>query len=269
MPTPEKVSQVEDIKARLSRCTIAIATGYQGMSASNMTDLRARLREQGIEYRVIKNTLALRAAEELGRDGVDSVLLGPTALAFGYGDASETAKGLNTYITTSRLPLVIHGAVMDGHVLTGEQVVNLATLPPRNELLSRLLGQMQAPITGLVTVLSAPLRELVTVLQRASELGERAPAATADTVEAAAAAEEPAAAVTVEAASEEPAADTGEAAAEEPATAEAVEAEATAEEPTPEATEATDEEPAAEAEDTTEEQPEAEAADASESDSPA
>ena len=215
MPTPKKESQVEDIKSRLSRSSIAIATGYQGMSASNMTDLRARLREQGIEYRVIKNTLALRAASELGNEGVDRVLLGPTAIAFGYGDATEAAKGLNGYIVTSRLPLVIHGAVMDGQVLSGDQVVILATLPPRDELLARLLGQMQAPITGLATVLSAPLRGLVTVLQRVSEQGDDGATA------AAVADDQPVAEAAETTAEEEPAAETGENAAEESASEEA------------------------------------------------
>ena len=211
MPTPKKESQVEDIKSRLSRSSIAIATGYQGMSASNMTDLRARLREQGIEYRVIKNTLALRAASELGNEGVDRVLLGPTAIAFGYGDATEAAKGLNGYIVTSRLPLVIHGAVMDGQVLSGDQVVILATLPPRDELLARLLGQMQAPITGLATVLSAPLRGLVTVLQRVSEQGDDGATA------AAVADDQPVAEAAETTAEEEPAEETGENAEEESA----------------------------------------------------
>ena len=215
MPTPKKESQVEDIKSRLSRSSIAIATGYQGMSASNMTDLRARLREQGIEYRVIKNTLALRAASELGNEGVDRVLLGPTAIAFGYGEATDTAKGLNTYIITSRLPLVIHGAVMDGQVLSGDQVVSLATLPPRDELLARLLGQMQAPITGLATVLSAPLRGLVTVLQRVSEQGGGG--ATAEAV----ADEQPVAEAAETTAEEEPAEETGKNAEEESASEEA------------------------------------------------
>ena len=139
------------------------------MSAANMADLRARLREQGIEYKVIKNTLTLRAASELGNEGVGEVLRGPTALAFGYGDVVAVAKGINGYITTTRMPLVIHGAVMDGEILTAGQVMTLASLPPRDELLSRLLGQMQAPITGLVTVLSAPIRGLVTVLQRVAD----------------------------------------------------------------------------------------------------
>ena len=101
MPTPEKENQVEEIRSRLSRCTIAIATGYQGVTASGMTDLRARLREQGIEYRVIKNTLTIRAANALGKEGVGNVLIGPTALAFGYGDATAAAKG---FTRTLRLP---------------------------------------------------------------------------------------------------------------------------------------------------------------------
>ena len=169
MPTPKKESQVEEIKGKLDRCTIAVATGYQGMSASAMTDLRARLREQGIEYRVIKNTLTLRAATELGKEGVSEVLRGPTALAFGYGDVVAVAKGINGYITATRMPLIIHGAVMDGSILTAGQVINMASLPPRDELIARLIGQMQSPITGLVNVLSAPMRGLALVLQRRVE----------------------------------------------------------------------------------------------------
>ena len=169
MPTPKKQSQIEEIKDKLSRSTIAVATGYQGLSASSMTNLRARLREQGIEYTVIKNTLTLRAALELGNEGMGEVLNGPTALAFGYGDAATVAKGISGYIASVRLPLVIHGAVMDGTVLTAAQVTSLAQLPTRDELLSKLLGQLQAPISGLVNVLSAPLRGLAIVLQRRVE----------------------------------------------------------------------------------------------------
>jgi large subunit ribosomal protein L10 len=169
MPTLKKQTQIEEIRDRLGRCTIAVATGFVGMSGSNMTDLRERLREHGIEYRVIKNTLTLRAALELGNESVGDVLRGPTALAFGYGDVVAVAKGINDYITTSRMPLVIHGAVMDGSILTAAQVINLAQLPPRDELVSLLLRQIQAPITGLVNVLSAPLRGLAVVLQRRVE----------------------------------------------------------------------------------------------------
>jgi large subunit ribosomal protein L10 len=169
MPTLKKESQVEEIKGKLDKCTIAVATGYEGMSASDMTTLRTQLRVDGIEYRVIKNTLALRAANELGKEGMSDVFKGQTALAFGYGDVVAVAKGINGYITTSRSRLVINGAVMGDDILTADQVIALAALPPKDELIARLLGRMQAPITGLVNVLSAPLRGLVTVLQRASE----------------------------------------------------------------------------------------------------
>ena len=179
MPTAKKEAQVEEIKDKLSRCTIAIATGYQGLSGSDMTDLRRRLREQGIEYRVVKNTLTLLAAQQLGKEGIGDVMQGPTGLAFGYGDEAAVAKGLNTYITSTRSPLVINGAVMGRGVISGDQVRNLATLPPREELLARLLGQMQAPVTGLVYLLSAPLRGLVTVLQRAAESGSGSQGGTA------------------------------------------------------------------------------------------
>jgi large subunit ribosomal protein L10 len=169
MPTPNKENQIEEIKDRLNRCTIAVATGYQGMSAVDMTGLREKLRELGVEYRVIKNTLTLRAASALGREGMDSILQGPSALAFGYGDVVAVAKRIDEYITTTRRPLVIQGAMMDGNILTAAQVINLASLPPKDQMLAILLGQLQAPITGLVYVLSAPLTSLVTVLQRAAD----------------------------------------------------------------------------------------------------
>ena len=169
MPTPKKQMQVDEIKDILGGCTIAVATGYQGMSAAAMTGLRARLREQGISYRVIKNTLTLRAASELGNEGIADILRGPTALAFGYGDVTEVAKGINGYIISNRVPIVINGGVMDGGIITAGQVTSLAMLPPRDELVSLLLGRMQAPITGLVNVLTGPLRALAIVLQRRVE----------------------------------------------------------------------------------------------------
>ncbi len=228
MPTPRKEAQVEEIKDKLSRCTIAITTGYQGLSASDMTELRKRLREQGIEYKVVKNTLTLRAAQELGKEGIGDVMQGPTGLVFGYGDEVAVARGLNTFITSTRSPLVINGALMDSRIITGDQVRSLATLPPREELLSRLLGQMQAPVTGLVTVLSAPLRGLVTVLQRAAESGGAAVAdAPAEVVE-----EPPASEEAVEAEDGAPVEAEAEVAEESAPTAEAEEVAEEAEPPT-------------------------------------
>ena len=169
MPTPEKEKQIEEIKHKLESCTIAIATGYTGMSASDMNNLRSEMRGKNIEYVVVKNTLTLRAASEIGKNRIDELLDGPTGLAFGYDDIAVVAKGLNNYINTTRLPLVIHGAMIDNDILESNQVIQLASLPPKDELIAKLLGQMQSPITGLVYVLSAPYKNLAVVLQRRLE----------------------------------------------------------------------------------------------------
>jgi len=169
MPTPEKEKQVEEIKNRLENCTIAIATGYTGMSATDMNNLRSEMRAQNIEYLVVKNTLTLRAAAEAGKDRINELLDGPTGLAFGYGDATSVAKGINNYINTARLPLEIHGAMMNNDILGSNQVIQLASLPSKDQLIAQLVGQMQSPITSIVNVLSAPYRNLAVVLQRRLE----------------------------------------------------------------------------------------------------
>lgn len=166
MPNQYKENQVEQIKDMLDRCTIAVAASYVGMSAAAMDDLRSKMRDNQIEFRVVKNTLTIRAANDLGKPAMDKILIGPTALAFGYGDVISVAKGLNDHINAARIPLVINGAVMGSDMLTGEQVTHMATLPSRDELIARLIGQMQAPIGSFVNVMAGSLRGLMTVLTR-------------------------------------------------------------------------------------------------------
>ncbi len=166
MPAEKKRQIVEDLRKRIAGCTIAIATDYRGLSVPAMTGLRRSLREKGIEYRVVKNTLTYRAAEEASKPGLREVVQGTTGLVFGYGDPVESARALYDYIRASRSSLAIRGAVVDGQVLTADQVVSLAHLPPRDVLAGMLLGQMKAPITGLVFTLKAVLTGLATVLQR-------------------------------------------------------------------------------------------------------
>jgi len=171
MPTTkqQKVESVAEIADMLSRSTIAVTTGHQGLNASQMTELRRSLRELGVEYKVIKNTLALRAAESIGRKGVEGILNGSTGVAFGYDDVTSVAKGVNGFITTTRLPLVIYGALMDGRILDAEQVRALAAITSREDLISRLIGQIQSPISRLVNVLNAPIAALAIALNRIAE----------------------------------------------------------------------------------------------------
>ena len=164
MPTEKKVQQVEELKQRISACTIAVATDYRGLSVNNMTELRRRLREKGIEYKVVKNNLARIAAEQVGSAEFHRLLEGTTAVAFGYDDPMEPARVLNEYVRTTRLPLSIRAGIMDGKYLSGSQLSLLLTLPSREELVAQLLGQMKVPLTGLVSVLNAPLVQVVNVL---------------------------------------------------------------------------------------------------------
>lgn len=164
MPTEKKIQQVDQIADLLSRCTIAIATDYRGLGMTEMMSLRRKLRALGVEYRVVKNSLARLAAEKTESQPLIPLLEGPTALAFGYGEITEPAKVLVDHIRSERSVLSIKGGLMGGEALAPEQVNILATLPSREVLLAKALGALQAPIYSLHAVLSAQLRGLITAL---------------------------------------------------------------------------------------------------------
>lgn len=174
MPTTDKARQVEELAERFSRSTIVITTDYTGLGVDQMTELRRALRERDVEFRVIKNSLALLAADAAGKPEVKEVIEGPTGIAFGYGDASVPAKALADFIRTTKSALTIRGAELDGRVLDTEQVQQLARLPGRDELVAQLLSLMQSPITGLVYVLNGPISGLARVLrQHADNLAQQ------------------------------------------------------------------------------------------------
>ncbi|MFH1140858.1 MAG: 50S ribosomal protein L10 [Chloroflexota bacterium] len=172
MPSSKKVQEVEELKEKLSRSTVAIATGFSGTHGSTMTELRRHLRSQGIEYRVVKNTLMERAAEAAGHPEVKEVLEGPTGLVFGYGDPIQQVKVLVDYIRSNRLPVAVRAAVLEGRVYRDQQLTALMTIPSREVLAGQLVGQLAGPLVRLVTALNAPVRGLASVLQqRVAQLG--------------------------------------------------------------------------------------------------
>ena len=164
MRLDEKKEVVEQLADRLARCKIAITTDYQGMPVAEMTDLRRRLRQRGIEFRVVKNTLVGFAAEKADRAEFINVVQGPTAVAFGYEDVTDPAKALMEYIRTSGSILKIRGALVGRRAVNAAEVAGLATMPPREVLIAKLLGTAMSPIAGLVHVLSANLSGLVYLL---------------------------------------------------------------------------------------------------------
>ena len=161
----KKVQIIDRLQEAFSNSRIGILTDYRGISAQEMFALRRGLRESGIEYKVVKNTLARFAAERAGKEELVSFFEGPIAIAFGYGDITEPAKVLADYIDTSKASLSIKGGFLGDRVLTSEDVETLSTLPSREILLTRVLAGMQSPIVTLVGSLMVPIRGVMGVLQ--------------------------------------------------------------------------------------------------------
>jgi large subunit ribosomal protein L10 len=165
MSKEKKAQIIDNLQETFSKCNVGILTDYRGLSASEMNVLRRRLRESGISYKVVKNTLARFAVERAGRDELVSFLEGPVAIAFGYGDITEPAKALTDYIRTSKVSLSIKGGFLVDRLLTSEEVETLSILPSREILLARILGGMQIPIVALVNYLTVPVKGIIGALQ--------------------------------------------------------------------------------------------------------
>ncbi len=141
----EKQQLVQEIADQLARSKSTIVTDYRGLNVAEVTELRKLLREAGIEYRVYKNTLTRRAAEQANVEGLDQYLTGPSALAFGFEDPIAPAKVLYDFAKKHKA-LELKGGVVEGRVVSAKEVESLASLPSREGLLSMLLSVLQAPV---------------------------------------------------------------------------------------------------------------------------
>src|ERR1039457_3473126 len=159
-----KVASVNQLTGMLSRATSAVVTDYRGLTVRQLEELRGRLRAEGIDYIVVKNTLARRAAVDARAAGLADVLIGPVGLAIGYGDLSAPARILFEHFRSTRtLPLV--AGLAEGQVLDGNEVRTLAELPPRDVLLSRLAAALLGPLSTLAAALDSPLSTLAATLE--------------------------------------------------------------------------------------------------------
>jgi len=154
----KKAAIVSNLVDDLSRSSIIIATNYQGLLAKQMAELRNALTKAGIGYRVVKNTLVYRAADQAGKPQLRDIIEGPVALAFGYEDIVNTAR---------------RGGLLGDRILLPEELAGLANLPSKEVLISRLLGQLQAPVVNLHNILGFPLRGLLTVLQNKAQTASK------------------------------------------------------------------------------------------------
>jgi large subunit ribosomal protein L10 len=237
MPTQKKIDTVAELKGRIERATLVASAEYRGLRVKEMVEMRRRLREAGIEVRVVKNSLLRLAAEEADKGDLLQIIEGPTALAVSYGDVIEAAKALSGYAQGAPQGFAIRGGFMDGAVLSAQDIRDLVRIPPKPVLLAQFMGQMQSPLAGFVGLMEAPLHELMGLMQALlSELPGLVEARVRQMEAAGMGTEEPTAEepTAEEPAAEEPAAE--QPAAEEPAAGEPASEEPEAEEPATEET---------------------------------
>lgn len=166
----EKQKVVDEIKLKFQGSKGVVLADFRGMTVAQATSLRVELRQAGVEYRVLKNTMVRRAADEIGLQGLQTYLEGPTAVAFS-ADPVAPAKILTEFSKKNKT-LTIKAGVLEGNVIGPEKIKDLANLPSREVLLSQVLAGMQGPIQGMVNVLQGPIRKLVYALEEVRKLKE-------------------------------------------------------------------------------------------------
>jgi large subunit ribosomal protein L10 len=157
MATPDKVTAVKELADSFRSSNAVIVTEYRGLTVAQLKQLRGNLRGNAT-YAVAKNTLAALAAKDAGVEGVDSLFVGPTAIAFVTGDPVEAAKGLREFGKAND-KLVLKGGVLEGKVLSAEDITKLANLESREVLLAKAAGVFKASLFGAAYLFQAPLSQ--------------------------------------------------------------------------------------------------------------
>ena len=165
MPTPAKQQTIDELNDVFTRAKSALLAHYHGITAENMTALRAHMRERSVDFRVIKNTLAQKAAKNTPLEVLEKEFTGPVSLLVSFDDAVAPAKALSDYAKSGaeKTPDVVAG-VVEGKQVTPEEVKALANLPSKEVMISQMLSVMNGPTTNFVGVFSALLRKLVGTL---------------------------------------------------------------------------------------------------------
>jgi large subunit ribosomal protein L10 len=186
VPRPDKVAKVAEVKDDLTGAAATLLTHYRGLSVKELAELRIKLRETHAELRVVKNTLARRAAADAGIDGFEELLVGPTGLVFCAEDPVGPAKALRAF-AKDHPDLVIRGGYLDGEVLDEAAATKLADLASRDELLATLVGLMYGALANTARLLQAPLAQQARLFQALIDeggptpSGEAPPSSPADT----------------------------------------------------------------------------------------
>jgi large subunit ribosomal protein L10 len=173
MRRAEKIEVVEELKKVFKDSGSVILIDFKNIDVPDITELRRKIRESGSEYRVVKNTLALRAAEGTSMDEVKEHFEGPTAVAYTEQNIVGLAKVLRDFIK-EHSGMGFKVGVLEGQVVSHEQVSSLADMPSREELLSKVVFLMNAPLTRLAMALNSPLQKLAVLLKQLEEQKSKA-----------------------------------------------------------------------------------------------
>jgi large subunit ribosomal protein L10 len=190
MNRDQKATAIAEIAAHIDESQAVFAVDYRGISVPQVAELRAKLRESDATFKVVKNSLTERAADQVGAETLKELLRGPTALTFVRGDIATAAKAVADYGRATQL-LPFKGGLMDGAAIDPDQIRSLSRLPSREVLYGQLVGVVASSISGLVRTLSALVSGLAVALEQVREKKEsgeipagEAPAAEAKVAEA-------------------------------------------------------------------------------------
>src|SRR6201991_4845685 len=178
MARPDKVAAVEEITERFRGASASVITEYRGLTVAQLSELRKALGGSA-SYRIAKNTLVKRAAADAGVDGIDELLVGPTAIAFVTGEPVDAAKALRNFAKDNK-GLVIKGGVMDGRPLSTDEVNKLADLESRDVLLAKLAGAMKGNLSKAAGLFQAPLSQVARLAAALQEKREKDGSAAAE-----------------------------------------------------------------------------------------
>ena len=166
-----KAGVISELKETLGKSNAGVVTTYQGIPTTEIVNLRHKLRESKLELKVVKNTLVRRAATEAGKEFMAAHFNGPMAVVLGYDDVSAPARVLTQYIAGAGVNMTVSGGFLEDKWISAAEVKQLASLPSKNELISKVLGGLQSPIAGLVQSLSSPMLGIIYALNgRISQL---------------------------------------------------------------------------------------------------
>jgi len=176
MPKPEKIEAVETLKEKFAAAEGFVLADYTGLTVGEANELRARCKQAGIEYKVIKNTLARIAAREANMEDINQYIDGPTAVALSAEDSIAPAKVLAEFMKETQ-KLAFRGGYLDGQVFSADEIKEISRLPSRQGLIAQIVGVLNAPMGSIVWNLEGTLRNLVSVVdQIASKKGADAKA---------------------------------------------------------------------------------------------